>query len=138
MNKRQLGVRVFVYGSLLPGLSNHQVVLPYIRETASGTIPGRLVDVGEYPAAVRDQASRNSASVIQGLWLTIDPSGLVLLDELEDFYGIEELNDYERIWVRDIHHRNLEGWVYIWPADRGCPAVSEVFWPDYLKKLTGK
>jgi gamma-glutamylcyclotransferase (GGCT)/AIG2-like uncharacterized protein YtfP len=112
--------------------------MPYIRETASGTIPGRLVDVGEYPAAVRDQASRNSASVIQGLWLTIDPSGLVLLDELEEFYGIEELNDYERIWVRDIHHPNLEGWVYIWSDDRGCPAVSEVFWPDYLKKLTGK
>jgi gamma-glutamylcyclotransferase (GGCT)/AIG2-like uncharacterized protein YtfP len=130
---------VFVYGSLLPGLSNHHVVLPYIRETAvNGVISGRLVDVGEYPAAVRDLASRINASVIQGLWLTIDPRGLVLLDELEEFYGIEELNDYERIWVRDIHHLNLEGWVYIWPEDRGCPPVAEVYWPDYSNKLTGK
>lgn len=138
MNKRQHGVRVFIYGSLLPGLSNHHVVSSYIRESVNGVISGRLVDVGEYPAAVRDQDSKAGASVIQGLWLTIEPSGLVLLDELEEFYGIEELNDYERIWVRDIHHPNLEGWVYVWPEDRGFPPVAEVYWPDYLNKLTGK
>lgn len=101
-------------------------------------IAGRLVDVGAYPAAVRDQSARTNGAVIEGLWLTIDRAGLAVLDELEEFSGIEEANDYERVWVQDDKNSKLEGWVYIWPSDRGCSAVPGSSWPDYLNNLTTK
>ncbi|WP_127495046.1 gamma-glutamylcyclotransferase family protein [Paenibacillus glycanilyticus] len=129
---------VFVYGSLLPGLINHFVIAPFLIDSRSGMISGRLVDVGAYPAAVRDQSARTNDAVIEGLWLTIDRAGLAVLDELEEFYGIEESNDYERVWVRDARNPELEGWVYIWPSDRSCPPVPGSSWPDYLNSLTTK
>ncbi|GLX67152.1 gamma-glutamylcyclotransferase family protein [Paenibacillus glycanilyticus] len=129
MTTRQT-VNVFVYGSLLPGLINHHVVSPFLISSRSGVIAGRLVDVGAYPAAVRDKGAKDSGSIIQGLWMTIDAAGLVSLDELEEFYGIEELNDYERVWVRDAVDPTLAGWVYIWPDDRGYPAVPKSYWPE--------
>ncbi|SFE46355.1 Uncharacterized conserved protein YtfP, gamma-glutamylcyclotransferase (GGCT)/AIG2-like family [Paenibacillus catalpae] len=131
-------VTVFIYGSLLPGLINHFVAAPFIRKMEAGMIMGRLVDAGAYPAAVRDQTARKNGSVIQGLWLTIDRAGLALLDELEEFYGIEEKNDYERVWVRDDKNPFTQGWVYIWPDDRGFPPVPGSYWPDYLDNLTSK
>lgn len=131
-------ISVFVYGSLLPGLINHFVIAPFLIVSRSGMIAGRLVDAGAYPAAVRDQAAGTSSAVIEGLWLTIDRAGLAVLDELEEFFGIEESNDYERVWVHDIRDPKLEGWVYIWPSDRGFPPVPGASWPDYLNRLTAK
>lgn len=93
---------------------------------------GRLVDVGTYPAAVRDEAARKGYSVIRGLWIEVDRSGLAAMDGLEEFAGIEELNDYERVWVSDLADQSKQGWVYIWESDRGCPAVAEDYWPDYV------
>jgi Uncharacterized conserved protein len=137
MNRHE-GVTVFVYGSLLPGLDNHYLAAPFIRGTRSGIISGRLVDAGAYPAAVRDQAARMTGSMIEGLWLTIDQAGLAALDELEEFYGIEEKNDYERVWVHDGRDPLTEGWAYIWPDDRGFPPVPGSYWPDYLDYFTDK
>lgn len=131
-------VKVFVYGSLLPGLVNHRVISPFLLESSGGIIAGRLVDAGAYPAAVRDREARRRGAVIRGLWLTIDRAGLTVLDELEEFYGVEEKNDYERVWVRDNRDPLLEGWVYIWPDDRGFPPVPGSYWPDYLGRFTSK
>lgn len=41
--------RVFIYGSLLPGQCNHDVVAPYIRDCEEGEVSGRLIDCGAYP-----------------------------------------------------------------------------------------
>ncbi|MCM3628949.1 gamma-glutamylcyclotransferase [Paenibacillus glycanilyticus] len=131
-------ITVFVYGSLLPGLINHFVIAPFLIDSEEGVIAGRLVDVGAYPAAVRDQAARLSGSLIQGVWFTIHRKGLAVLDELEEFVGIEESNDYERVWVQDERNPQRAGWVYIWPEDRGFPPVPGSFWPDHLDQLTSK
>ncbi|NIK66802.1 gamma-glutamylcyclotransferase family protein [Paenibacillus sp. BK720] len=131
-------ITVFAYGSLLPGLINHAVIAPFLMHSRSGMIAGRLVNVGAYPAAVRDQAARADGAVIEGLWLTIDRAGLAVLDELEEFYGIEENNDYDRVWVQDAGAPELEGWVYIWPSDRGFPPVPGSSWPDFINSLTTK
>ncbi|CAM4001206.1 hypothetical protein L1N85_14560 [Paenibacillus alkaliterrae] len=53
------------------------------------------------------------------------------MDRLEEFYGIEEQNDYERIWVGDIENGSPSGWVYVWATDRGCPEIPGDYWPDY-------
>ncbi|TFE28218.1 gamma-glutamylcyclotransferase [Cohnella luojiensis] len=122
------GIRVFVYGSLLPGLSNHGVIAPYLKTVTAGRIRGRLVDYGPYPALLL-----GSGGFVRGMWMEVAPEGLPALDELEGFIGIEEENDYERVWVTDEDDPSLFGWVYIWTDHRGCPFVDGDWWPDVTK-----
>jgi gamma-glutamylcyclotransferase (GGCT)/AIG2-like uncharacterized protein YtfP len=131
-------IRVFIYGSLLPGEHNHHVVERYIRKSESGRVAGRLVDVGSYPALVRDAIALQNDSTTRGQWITIPPIALESMDELEDFFGWEEANDYERIWVRDLDQTDLEGWAYVWDTDRDCPPVDTSYWPDYYRLKQGR
>ncbi|MDF2836118.1 MAG: hypothetical protein K0Q63_1758 [Paenibacillus sp.] len=128
--------RVFIYGSLLPGQSNHSIAAPYIRASVDGEIRGRLVDCGNYPAAIRDEAA--SERTIRGLWITVDPEGLAAMDALEEFAGIEEPNDYERVWATDVSDVSISGWVYVREGSRGCQAVPDRYWPDYYARKTGR
>lgn len=128
-------IYVFIYGSLMPGFSNHHVVSSYVRSYDAGEVRGRLVDFGPYPALVRDERARQAGSLVRGLWIAVNRAGLAAMDVLEGFGGIEEANDYERIWVRDASREGLSGWVYAWRTDKGCPAVAESYWPDYLARI---
>lgn len=125
---------VFIYGSLLPGHSNHHVAADYIRSTRSGVIHGRLVDCGPYPALLRDEEVCERNLVVRGLWVQVNALGLKQMDELEQFVGIEEENDYERVWVQDVDSPEISGWVYVWESPRGCPAIEEPYWPDYFAR----
>jgi len=125
------GIRVFIYGSLLPGQSNHHVISAYVQSSVPGAIAGRMVDVGPYPAALLDISAKESGSRIEGLWIAVDRKGLEILDALEDYYGREEINDYNRVWTRDDTDAGLAGWVYAWDTDRGFPLVPSSYWPDY-------
>jgi hypothetical protein len=64
------------------------------------------------------------------MWMDVAASGLSALDALEGFVGIEELNDYERVWITDVDDPGLSGWVYIWTESRGYPFVDGDWWPD--------
>ncbi|WP_081793589.1 gamma-glutamylcyclotransferase family protein [Paenibacillus darwinianus] len=99
--------RVFIYGSLLPGMSNHIVVSDYIEAVVPGRIEGRLVDCGAYPALIRS-AKANGRSV-RGLWIEVGRAGLAAMDALEQFGGIEETNDYERVWAQDLDRPERNG-----------------------------
>jgi gamma-glutamylcyclotransferase (GGCT)/AIG2-like uncharacterized protein YtfP len=131
-------IRVFIYGSLLPGHSNHHVVSAYVTSCEPGEIEGRLVDCGPYPAAVRDRLVLPLADgTIRGQWITVSREGLAAMDVLEEFAGIEENNDYDRVRVSDIRNPGLQGWVYVWESDRGYPAIEESYWPDYWARKSG-
>jgi gamma-glutamylcyclotransferase (GGCT)/AIG2-like uncharacterized protein YtfP len=125
-------VRVFVYGTLLPGESNHGVAAPWLLVAQPGEVSGRLVDCGAWPALVR--GGEAMAGRVRGMWLTVGPEALGAMDELEDFVGPESPNGYERIWVRDASGRPLEGWVYVWPDARGLPYMDVDYWPDRTTK----
>jgi gamma-glutamylcyclotransferase (GGCT)/AIG2-like uncharacterized protein YtfP len=125
-------LRVFVYGSLLPGEFNHGVAAPWMLDARPGEVSGRLVDCGAWPALVRNGATMGGR--VRGMWLTVRPGALAELDELEDFIGPESPNEYERIWVRDASGQPLEGWVYVWPDARGLEYMDENYWPDRKKK----
>ncbi|MEK3881882.1 gamma-glutamylcyclotransferase family protein [Paenibacillus sp. PL2-23] len=125
-------IRVFIYGTLLPGQCNHSVVSSFITSWEPGEIAGRMVDCGPYPAAVRDGAGTGEASTIQGLWITVSREGLAAMDALEEFAGIEELNDYERVWRSDRSKPDVQGWTYMWESDRGYPWIKGSYWPDYM------
>ncbi|MBD2848457.1 gamma-glutamylcyclotransferase [Paenibacillus sp. IB182496] len=170
---KQSEQRVFVYGSLLPGMANRHVVVPYLAREQPGTVRGRLVDAGPYPALVRAceagsaLADLNQGDVtamhqhqaahtaerrtdklgstakaggkpqrtreVEGSWIDIASAGLRVLDELEEFYGIEEEGDYMRIWVRDACETSLCGWTYVWPSARGCPYIAGGRWLEHLQ-----
>jgi gamma-glutamylcyclotransferase (GGCT)/AIG2-like uncharacterized protein YtfP len=130
-------VRVFVYGTLLPGESNHAVAARWMLDARPGAVCGRLVDCGAWPALVRGGGAASEGRV-RGMWLTVRPEALADLDALEDFAGPESPNDYERIWVRDASGQPLEGWVYVWPDARGLPFMDVDYWPDRRKKDDGR
>ncbi|GAB2698547.1 gamma-glutamylcyclotransferase [Paenibacillus thermoaerophilus] len=116
---------VFVYGTLLPGEINHGVLSPHALEWWPGAVRGHLVDVGPYPALVPGTDGR-----VTGQWVRIAPEGLRPLDELELFRGIEEPNEYERVWIKDLE-TGRAGWTYVWPDDRGFAVIPGGDWPSY-------
>ena len=120
--------RVFVYGSLLPGLHNYSVISPYVVDAKLGRVRGRLVDAGPYPALIADEIR-----TVRGMWFTVTIDAMPRLDELEEFIGIQENNDYERVWTTDEDDPGLSGWMYIWTHSRGCPLLDTDWWPDVAR-----
>ncbi|QMV43453.1 gamma-glutamylcyclotransferase family protein [Cohnella cholangitidis] len=118
-------IRIFVYGTLLPGQSNHSLIEPILLASSPGRVRGRLVDAGEYPALLLDKKR-----FVRGMWMEVAWDGLPALDALEEFYGIEEPNDYERVWISDADDASLSGWIYVWTESRGYPLIDEEWWPD--------
>lgn len=128
-----MNATIFIYGSLLPGLSNHRLLAGRMLTMKPGRVAGRLVNVGPYPALVRDAASAIAGSRVNGLWIEVSLAMLPVLDQLEDYAGLEEPNDYERIWTTDADDPAQAGWAYVWPDDRGKPAVIGDDWVRHLR-----
>ncbi|PDO09725.1 MAG: gamma-glutamylcyclotransferase [Candidatus Reconcilbacillus cellulovorans] len=116
-------VRLFVYGTLLPGEANYGLAAPYVLGSFAGEVRGRLYDAGGYPGCVLDA----SGPTVEGVWLELKEEALPVLDELEQFFGAEEENDYERVWVRDAR-KPVEGWIYVWTDSRGLPEIAGGSW----------
>lgn len=123
--------RIFVYGSLLPGLENAGLLWPFARsEPQPGSVSGRLVAAEGYPALVQPRPGAPSDRRVRGLWTLVDRETLARLDRLEDYFGPEEDNDYERVRVRDADRHDVQGWVYVWQDDKGRPDAGVDWWPD--------
>jgi len=119
MDDNATTIKVFVYGTLLEGESNHHVVKPYLKGTSAGKLRGSLYDVGHFPALILDECD----SEVQGAWFTVSVAGLRSMDRLEGYYGPNESNLYDRVWARDIENGE-EGWVYVWRESKGLPLIS--------------
>lgn len=119
---------LFVYGSLLPGLSGHHLAEPYLRGTKPGAVKGRLY-VNEYPALVPDE----QGIPVTGEWLALDEAALPALDAYEDYYGPDHPdNEYERVWIKDVSG-DPEGWAYVYSSGDGLKEVPAGFWKDFLE-----
>jgi gamma-glutamylcyclotransferase (GGCT)/AIG2-like uncharacterized protein YtfP len=105
--------KVFVYGTLLVGESNHSVASPFLDRVKPGKVRGYLYNVGSYPAFVLDSAG----PLIKGEWFDVNIEGLKYLDELEDYKEKREVNLYERIWIKDAECED-EGYVYVFTKER--------------------
>ncbi|GIO13942.1 hypothetical protein J19TS2_34970 [Cohnella xylanilytica] len=130
-------MNLFVYGTLLPQFKQHGLIRAYVKPGARpGRVRGRLVDVGEYPALVPGRLAPEG--FVRGIWFDIDREGLAVADEYEQFAGIEEDNDYERVWIADADDPSLRGWTYAWSDARGRPYEAGEWWPDIRQaKLEG-
>ncbi|WP_458413792.1 gamma-glutamylcyclotransferase family protein [Schinkia sp. CFF1] len=125
-----LQFKVFVYGTLLVGESNHHVAKPYLLHVEEGTIKGFLYSLGPYPAIVLD----DNGVDIKGEWLTVNQLGLERMDWLEDYQENGQNNDYERVWVKDSYTEN-EGFVYVYSLEKvkGLKRIESGSWREYRK-----
>lgn len=102
--------RIFVYGTLKRGLSNHSYLAGQKFVSDARTQPlYRLYDLGGYPGMV--PAPNDGLSIEGEIW-EIDDACLSNLDKLEDIEG----GEYERTIVAltaPFEHEQIEGYVYL-------------------------
>jgi gamma-glutamylcyclotransferase (GGCT)/AIG2-like uncharacterized protein YtfP len=72
-------VRLFVYGTLMPGHGNHRRIERFVLRARPGRITGILVDLGAFPALVPGDG------LVEGVLLEIDPSALSITDQIEGY-----------------------------------------------------
>jgi gamma-glutamylcyclotransferase (GGCT)/AIG2-like uncharacterized protein YtfP len=117
-------VKVFVYGTLRTGQSNHQVIARWLKSAQLACIKGELYHLPfGYPAVTRGEGT-----VYGELMEFNDPSrALKAMDELEDYFGEGQDNLYDRVittaWLPD--GSATECFVYVFPESRKVWLKSE-------------
>jgi gamma-glutamylcyclotransferase (GGCT)/AIG2-like uncharacterized protein YtfP len=76
-------VKLFVYGTLIPGECNYPAIARYVRTARSGTIEGVLVSLGAYPAFIPGSGR------VRGALLEVDEAALAITDKIEDTFPEE-------------------------------------------------
>jgi len=127
-------IKVFVYGTLRKGCSNHHVIERYIVESQPFQVTGRLYDVGFYPALVLDE---RETIRVQGELVTVNAEALTSLDFLEGYKGPNsKFNLYERI----LHPEGF--YVYTWSQkkvdEKGLKQIINGDWVAYSQQKKEK
>ncbi len=89
---------LFVYGLLQSGYAFGRFLDSHCRREPA-TAPGRLYDLGSYPAW---QPAKDPQERVTGELLSLDDPAIVLkrTDEAEDFVGYDHRSHYQRVLVR--------------------------------------
>jgi gamma-glutamylcyclotransferase (GGCT)/AIG2-like uncharacterized protein YtfP len=116
------GAQLFVYGTLRKGFRSHKLLQRFrARLIASGTVRGRLYDLGTYPGAVDCAGAEH---VCGEVYFLPDPGAAFrALDRFEGFNPARrESNEFERreTTVTLSDGRKVRAWVYWLP---GAPAT---------------
>ena len=105
---------LFVYGTLMRGFTLHRLLEGRAEYLGAGTVNARLLDLGSYPAAVRD-----AHGVVTGeVHRVSEPWLWTVLDSAEGAqYHREEAT------VRVADGREVQAFIYwyVGPLDRGVP-----------------
>jgi gamma-glutamylcyclotransferase (GGCT)/AIG2-like uncharacterized protein YtfP len=112
---------VFVYGTLMRGLSRHHYMSDG-RLEGEASAKGRLISLGEYPALL------DGAGTVRGELYSFDdlPVALHVLDDVENF---DPANPEDSEYVRDARRvRRVDGteisaWVYVYNRLPGTAPV---------------
>ncbi len=100
---------LFVYGTLRPTLATggHACLVHDLEVVGLATVPGVLVDLGDYPGLVAGEG------LVHGELLRItDPAMLTALDAYEECGGPEPLFRRERMLARLGDGTTLDAWAY--------------------------
>jgi gamma-glutamylcyclotransferase (GGCT)/AIG2-like uncharacterized protein YtfP len=130
-----VSIHLFIYGTLLPervprGVSDAVQRLRYV---GKASVQGRLYDLGEYPGAVLDTASRMR---IVGRVFEL-PEGGDVLKSLDEYEGFDPQDRKSSLFVREQVKVTLEDgqklpcWIYIYNRDIGRAKL--ISGGDYLK-----
>ncbi|WP_022792175.1 gamma-glutamylcyclotransferase family protein [Marinococcus halotolerans] len=120
---------VFVYGTLLQKLNNYHYIENSVYKTEQGRVKGYLYNTGPYPAVVVD----DNGMIVVGEWIHIDEGAMSVLDWLEQYEQPGQVNEYERVWVKDAE-KEREGWIYTYSLSQaGCyPLIPSGSWREHL------
>lgn len=120
-------VRLFVYGTLMPGFDNHRRIADYVRSARPGIIQGILIDLGAFPALIHGEGR------VEGVLLELDAAALRITDFIEGFHPDEGRSLYIREMIQiDLDDGTTEeAWTYLFAnpaqiADRPRLIVGEV------------
>jgi gamma-glutamylcyclotransferase (GGCT)/AIG2-like uncharacterized protein YtfP len=128
---------VFVYGTLRSGFDNvgRDVLTRHGDPLAEATVPGKLYDLGSFPALVEPDSSddRVKGEVYE---LTRKPATAIeRLDRYEGARGPSPL-PYERRRARaNTPDASFEVWVYVWTEEPG-PQAEPIPSGDYIDHIT--
>jgi len=120
-------LRIFVYGTLMRGLSRHRLMNGGRFEGEASAV-GRLISLGEYPALI------DRAGTIRGELHTFDdlPTALEVLDEVEGFDPADpEGSEYVREARRVLRDDGTEvfAWLYVYNRPtKGAQVISSGDW----------
>jgi gamma-glutamylcyclotransferase (GGCT)/AIG2-like uncharacterized protein YtfP len=115
--------KVFVYGSLLPGCSNHFVIAEANSLGSAQTKPEfELLDLGEYPGLVT-----GGATCVQGLVYLVDAQLLTRLDEFEGHPNL-----FQRREITLNNGQNVQAYVYL-SAKLGASVVASGDWAAFVR-----
>ena len=108
------GDLMFVYGTLMFGFRLHRLIAGRSDRVGSGTVAARLLDLGSYPAAVRDA----HGTVVGEVYRLRDRDLRRVLDSIE---GPQYHRD--EVAVRMADGREVTAFIYwyVGPLDRGVP-----------------
>ena len=101
--------RLFVYGTLMPGGSNHDQIEDHVQVAKPGTVEGILVDLGAFPALVP------GAGIVKGVLLEINPAALETADRIEGYHPDRDRCLYlrEEVIVRFEDGQEAVAWTYL-------------------------
>jgi gamma-glutamylaminecyclotransferase len=118
--------KVFVYGTLLSGCSNHEYLAGQrFISTAETVARFRMFDLGGYPGLIEDAVDGLS---IQGEVWEVNDACLARLDRLE---GLDE-GEYTRIPLPLMPHGDtVDGYLYLRPTTRYTEVGTS--WKTYLE-----
>jgi gamma-glutamylcyclotransferase (GGCT)/AIG2-like uncharacterized protein YtfP len=116
------GARLFVYGTLRKGFRSHKLLQRFhARLIVSGSVRGRLYDLGNYPGAVDCSGAERVCGEVY--FLPQPGAAFRALDRFEGFDPARpESNEFERrettVTLADGH--KMRAWIYWLP---GAPAT---------------
>lgn len=119
--------RVFVYGTLMSGESNHPLISDYVTSITPAYIKGSLYDLPYgYPALLPGNG------IVFGELIELHDihAAIMVMDDLEDYNGPGQDNLYERetVEVYTIYGDCCTAWVYRW-SSAALPAGAKLVPP---------
>ena len=124
--------RLFIYGTLMPGL-RLEAEMHGALYVGAAQVPGRLVDVGRYPGLLRGDG------LVTGEVYEVDDAHLARLDEVEDMVpGDRAASQY---WREDVtvcggplQGQRVQTYVYNRPVD-DCTPITHGDYRRYIREV---
>ncbi|WP_028612310.1 gamma-glutamylcyclotransferase family protein [Paenibacillus harenae] len=125
--------KVFVYGTLRRGESNHSLLAPATCLAMTARMKGCLIDTGDgYPGLLEEDGE------VIGELYEVSDAELGKLDELEDYFGPDDPgNLYNRVEVDVCTDRgSVKAWTYFY--NRNCEGRHLLRFSDWKAYRMGK
>ena len=129
--------RLFIYGTLLPGLCRHSV-MQGAQHISAGKTMGCLYDLGPYPALFLQPTANDVEPVtwVRGELYEVSDALLTQLDSVEAYVPTQpENSEYvrETVWVESANGTQVQAWTYVYNQD--LSQAQRIAHGDYVRHL---